>query len=134
MQWQSYLGRKEILWRHQNLVNVTSINGKTTAVALGTGSADIYLLVHPEKLLKINSIIVSNIDGTNAATCNVLFYNADNTTAFHICKVANVSAGDTLIVLGKDAPIYLEGDKIQALASAASDLEIIVSYEEMDDA
>ena len=65
---------------------------------------------------------------------NVLFYNSDNTTAFHICKLANVSAGDTLIALGKDAPIYLEeGDKIQALASAASDLEIIVSYEEMDD-
>ena len=79
--------------------NVTSINGKTTAVALGTGSADI-LTCASEKLLKINSIIVSNIDGTNAPTCNVLFYNADNTTVpFHICKVTNVSAGDTLIVL-----------------------------------
>ena len=117
-----------------NLVNVTTINGKTTAVALGTGSADI-LTCASNKLLKINSIIVSNIDGTNAATCNVLFYNADNTTAFHICKVANCAAGDTLIVLGKDAPVYLEeGDKIQALASAASDLEIVVSFEEMDDA
>ena len=41
----------------------------------------------------------------------------------------------TLILLGKDAPIYLEeGDKIQALASAASDLTMIISYEELDDA
>ena len=117
-----------------NLISVSSIYGKTHAAALGTGSADL-LTCASNKLLKVNSIIVSNIDGTNAATCNVLFYNADNTTAFHICKVANVSAGDTLIVLGKDAPIYLEeGDKIQGLASAASDLEITISYEEMDDA
>ena len=106
-----------------NLISVSSIYGKTHAVALGTGSADL-LTCASNKLLKVNSIIVSNIDGTNAATCNVLFYNADNTTA-----------GDTLIVLGKDAPIYLEeGDKIQGLASAASDLEITISYEEMDDA
>ena len=46
-----------------NLVNVTSITGKTTAVALGTGSADI-LTCASNKLLKINSIIVFNIDGT----------------------------------------------------------------------
>ena len=117
-----------------NLISVSSIYGKTHAVALGTGSADL-LTCASNKLLKVNSIIVSNIDGTNAATCNVLFYNADNTTSFHINKLSNVSAGDTLIVLGKDAPIYLEeGDKIQGLASAASDLEITISYEEMDDA
>ena len=117
-----------------NLVNVTSINGKTTGAALTTVSADL-LTCSSDKLLKINSIIVANIDGTNAATCDIKFYNNDNTTAYHLCKSANVSAGDTLIVLGKDAPIYLEeSDKIQGLASAASDLEIIISYEEMDDA
>ena len=116
-----------------NLVNVTSINGKTTAAALGTGSADL-LTCATDKLLKINSIIVSNIDGTNAATCNVLFYNSDNTTAFHICKVANVSVPADAVLVLTDTPIYLEeGDKLEALASAASDLEIIVSYEEMDD-
>lgn len=117
-----------------NLVNVTSINGKSVGAALGTSSADL-LTCATDKLLKINSVIVSNIDGTNAATCNVLFYNSDNTTSYHLCKTSNVPAGDTLIVLGKDAPIYLEeGDKIQGLASATGDLEIVISYEEMDDA
>tara|TARA_B100000131_G_C18072803_1_gene595163 strand:- start:412 stop:777 length:366 start_codon:yes stop_codon:yes gene_type:complete len=117
-----------------NLVNVTSINGKTTGAALGTGSADL-LTCASDKLLKVNSIIVANVDGTNAATTTVTFYDSSATASKHLCKVANVAAGDSLIVLGKDAPIYLEeGDKIAGLASAASDLEIIISYEELDDA
>jgi len=117
-----------------NVVNVTSIYGKTVGAALGTSSADI-LTCAADKLLKVNSIIVANIDGVNVASCNVLFYNADNTTAYHLAKTVDVPNDATLVVLGKDAPIYLEeGDKIQALASAAGDLEIIISYEELDDA
>jgi hypothetical protein len=93
------------------------------------------LLCQSDKLLKLNSIIVSNVDGANAADTTVYFYNADNTTAYHLAKTVTVPAKSTLVVLGKDSPIYLEeGDKIQALASAASDLEIIISYEELDDA
>ena len=117
-----------------NVVNVTSIYGKTTGSPLGTNSGDI-LTCPTDKLLKINSIIVSNVDGSSSADVNVLFYNADNTTGYHLAKTVSVPADSTLIVLGKDAPIYLEeGDKIQALASAAGDLEIIISYEELDDA
>ena len=56
------------------------------------------------------------------------------TLVLHLAKTVTVPIDSTLIVLGKDAPIYLEeGDKIQALASAAGDLEIIISYEELDD-
>ena len=117
-----------------NVVNVTSIYGKTTGSPLGTNSGDI-LTCPTDKLLKINSIIVANVDGTSVADVTVLFYNADNTTGYHLAKTVSVPADSTLIVLGKDAPIYLEeGDKIQALASAAGDLEIVISYEELDDA
>ena len=117
-----------------NVVNVTSIYGKTVGATLTTSTADI-LTCPSDKLLKINSIIVANIDGTNNANLSAVWYNADNTTAYHIAKTIQVPADATLVVLGKDSPIYLEeGDKIQALASAASDLELIVSYEELDDA
>ena len=117
-----------------NVVNVSSIYGKTMGGTLATSNADM-LACPTDKLLKINSIIVSNVDGTNGADATVAFYNADNTTAFHLAKTVLVPADSTLVVLGKDAPIYLEeGDKIQALASAAGDLEIIISYEELDDA
>ena len=118
-----------------NVVNVTSIYGKTVGAALGTSSADI-LTCATDKLLKINSIIVASIDAANNADVDVIFYNADNTTGYHLAKLVTVPSKSTLVVLGKDAPIYLEeGDKIQANGAAASgDLEIIVSYEELDDA
>ena len=118
-----------------NVVNVTSIYGKTMGAALGnTPGADI-LSGATDKLLKINSIIVSNIDGTNAADVTVRFYDYNVSTAYHLASTVSVPADSTLVVLGKDAPIYLEeNDRIQAHASATGDLEIIISYEELDDA
>ena len=117
-----------------NVVNVTSIYGKTVGATLTTSTADI-LTCPTDKLLKLNSIIVANIDGSNAASVSAVWYNADDTGQYHLAKTVNVPADSTLILLGKDAPIYLEeGDKIQALASAASDLQMTISYEELDDA
>ena len=117
-----------------NVVNVTSIIGKTQGGALATTLGD-WVTCLTDKLVKVNSIIVANVDGTAGASVNVLFYNADNTTGYHLAKTIDVPNDTTLVVLGKDAPIYLEeGDKIQALASASGDLEIIISYEELDDA
>ena len=117
-----------------NVVNVTSIYGKTMGGAITTSNSDMVTCPN-DKLLKINSIIVANVDGTNAADVTVQFYNAGDTTSYHLAKTITVPGDSTLVVLGKDAPIYLEeGDKIQAQASAAGDLEIIISYEELDDA
>tara|TARA_Y100000114_G_C11684578_1_gene290367 strand:+ start:522 stop:884 length:363 start_codon:yes stop_codon:yes gene_type:complete len=116
-----------------NLVNVSSVFGKSTAIALTTSSQDV-LTCASDKLLKINSIICANVDGTNDATATVQFSDGGSSD-FHIAKAVNVAAGDTVNILTKDAPIYLEEtDKIKALASAASDLELVVSYEELDDA
>ena len=117
-----------------NVVNVTSIYGKTMGGVITTSNSDM-VTCPTDKLLKINSIIVANVDGTNAADVTVQFYNAGDTTGYHLAKTITVPGDSTLVVLGKDAPIYLEeGDKIQAMASAAGDLEIIISYEELDDA
>ena len=118
-----------------NVVNVTSIIGKTQGSALTTSNAD-QLVCAADKLVKVNSIIVSNVDGTNAADVSVNFVDSSSgNLVLHLAKAVSVPAKSTLIVLGKDAPIYLEeGDKIQALAGAAGDLEIIISYEELDDA
>ena len=118
-----------------NVVNVSSIIGKTQGSALTTSNAD-QVVCPTDKLIKINSIIVSNVDGTDAADVSVNFVDSSSgNLVLHLAKLVTVPAQSTLIVLGKDAPIYLEeGDKIQALASAAGDLEIIISYEELDDA
>ncbi len=114
-----------------NIVNVSTITGKTVGAALTTSSADIVTNTAASgKVFKINAIYVANVDGTNDATVTVAFYNADNTTSYKLAHTITVPADATLDVLSK--AIYLEeGDKITALASAASDLEIVVSYEEI---
>ena len=118
-----------------NVVNVTSIIGKTQGSALTTSNAD-QIVCATDKLVKINSIIVSNVDGSSTADVDVSFVDSSSgNLVLHLAKGVTVPTKSTLIVLGKDAPIYLEeGDKIQAKASAAGDLEIVVSFEVLDDA
>ena len=118
-----------------NIVNVSSIYGKTMGAVLGTTTTTDILTCPSDKVLKINSIIVSNADGTNDADVTVYFYDSSAAARYALAYTITVPADSTLIVLGKDSPIYLEeSDQIEAGASAASDLQIIISYEELDDA
>ncbi len=118
-----------------NLVNVSSIYGKTMGAALGTTTTTSLLAnaSGSNKLLKINSVIVSNVDGSNAADVTLSWY--DGSTDYRLARTVAVPADSTLVVIGKDAPIYLEENQsIRGGASAASDLEVVISYEELDDA
>lgn len=118
-----------------NIVNVTSIYGKTVGAALGTTVSTAILTCPADKVLKINSIIVSNVDGTNAADATVIFYDSSPAGYWRLASTIAVPGDSTLVVLSKDTAIYLEeGDQIQAGASATGDLQIIISYEELDDA
>ena len=59
--------------------------------------------------------------------------NFDTSGTFHIAKTVSVPADATLVVL--DTPIYLmEADVLKGGAGAASDLELFISYESIDDA
>ena len=118
-----------------NIVNVTSIYGRTMGAALGTSANTDILTCASDKVLKINSIIVANVDGTNASTVTVHFYDNSASARYNLAHTVTVPADSTLVVLGKDSPIYLEeSDQIEAEASVASDLEMVISYEELDDA
>ena len=118
-----------------NIINASSIFGKTTAAGLTTSLTTSLLAnsASSNKLLKINSIIVGNKDGTDSADVTVSWY--DGSTDYYLASTVAVPADSTLIVLGKDAPIFLEeGQSLRGGASAASDLDVIISYEELDDA
>lgn len=118
-----------------NIVNVTSIYGKSMGTALSTTTTTAILTCATDKVLKINSIIIANIDGTNSANATVYFYDNSGAARYAIAYTITVPADATLVVLSKDSPIYLEeADRIEAGASAANSLEIIISYEELDDA
>ena len=118
-----------------NIVNVTSIYGKTMGAALGTTTTTDLLTCGANKVLKINSIIVSNVDGSTAADVTIYFYDSSAASRYALAYTITVPADATLVVVGKDNPIYLEeSDQIEGGASAVSDLQVIISYEEIDDA
>ena len=118
-----------------NILSATSIYGKSVGAALGTNTDTVLLTCASNKLLKINSIIVANVDGSSAADATVKFYDSTATASYRLASTVSVPADSTLIVLGKDSPIYLEeADEIRGGAGVASDLEIIISYDELDDA
>ena len=114
-----------------NIVNVATINAKNAAGAITTSRASA-VDVPAEKLAKINTILIANIDGTNAAdvTIEVSIDNGSNYVA--IGKTISVPADATLSFL--ENPIYLdETDILAVTASANSDLTYFVSYEEITD-
>lgn len=119
-----------------NLVNVTTITGKTSVVNLTTTNATL-VVENPaasNKVFKINSLIVSNVDGTNAADITISYYSEDNIggTATQITSTVSVPADASLIVIDKNTYIYLEEDRsIGATAGSASDLKVVCSYEEL---
>jgi hypothetical protein len=121
-----------------NIVNVTSILGGNAGWNLSATPTDTLMTVDSGVVVKLNSIIVSNVDGTNAADVSVFIdglgtgatgvttTGADATV--YIAKTISVPADATLVLL--DAPIYMmEGDILKGGASAASDLDLLVSYE-----
>ena len=82
------------------------------------------------KTFKINSIFCANVDGTNAADISVSIY--DGTTDRYLAKTVTVPADATQIISTKETYFYLEeGDSIRAVASAASDLELVIGYEDI---
>ena len=119
-----------------NIVNVATITGKTATVALSTTNATVLVnnAASSNKVFKINMIQVANVDGTNACDITVDVHSADDGagTAYSLVATASVAADSSLVVLDKNTAIYLEEDKsITATAGTASDLEVIVSYEEI---
>jgi hypothetical protein len=119
-----------------NVVNVATITGKTAVTSLTTTNATL-VVENPassNKVFKINSLIVSNVDGSSAADITISLYSEDNIggTATQIVSTVSVPANASLVVISKDTSIYLEEDKsIGATASAANDLKVVCSYEEI---
>lgn len=112
-----------------NIVNVTTITGKTAVLAVTTtATAIVTNSAASGKVLKINALLVANVDGTNNADITVDLYRSS--TAYHLAYTVVVPSDATLDVLNKS--IYLEeGDALRLTAGADGDLEAVCSYEEI---
>jgi hypothetical protein len=119
-----------------NIVNVSTITGKTAKIALSTTSATTLVsnAASSNKVFKINMIQVANVDGTNACDVTVDVHSAASGggTAYSLISTASVAADSALVVLDKNTALYLEENtSITATAGTANDLEVLVSYEEI---
>ena len=121
-----------------NIVNVASIYGTSLGFHLTATLTTTLITVSSGFVLKINSILVVNVDGTNAANVDVSVVKLNVTPAgitdldtsgtFYLAKTVSVPADDILVLI--DKPIYImETDVIKGGASAASDLDMFITYE-----
>ena len=120
-----------------NIINATTITGKTsydTDIAVAASSI-VGNAASSGKIIKVNSLIIANIDGTNSADITVTLRNAAGSSTYStLASTIAVPNDATLVVISKDTAIYLEEDmSLYVLASAAGDLSATCSYEEISE-
>lgn len=117
-----------------NIVNITSVYGRSTGLLLTTSNQDVLLnAASSNKVLKINSIFATNITADNSnALLTAAFYDSSITTTLEFSNLTVIPPFTTLVVVDKDSSFYLEeGDKIIAKADKANGIKFIISYEEV---
>jgi hypothetical protein len=124
-----------------NLVSPTTITGKTTTTLVTTAATATSILSNAAssgKVLKVNALYVANVDGTSALEVTVNYYPqaALAGTAVPIVSTVSVPADATLVVIDKEAYVYLEEDRsigitVGAAGFASGEIQVVCSYEEI---
>ena len=114
-----------------NIVSVATINAFCVNGAVTTSNQDV-VDVAAEYVYKINTIIIANIDGTNAATVTI---GVNTGSGYHnIAHTVSIPADATLVVIDKNSALYLdETDLLRIVGSANNDLTYTVSGEKITD-
>jgi hypothetical protein len=123
-----------------NIVNVTTILGNTSTTLISStanpfATALVNNAASSNKVYKINSIVVANVDGVSPADITISIFSQDDLggTGTAIASTISVPADATLIVTDKTTSFYLLEDRsIGATASAANDLVVTCSWEEIN--
>jgi len=116
-----------------NVVNVATITGKTDSGRLTTTYTTSLVAnsVDSGLLYKINSIVITNIAGTDT-TFRISFYDSSNDR--FLAYNVNCPSNTVVIVTDKNSSLYLEeGDSIRGGSAAADRLDYVISYEIIDD-
>jgi len=120
-----------------NIVNVTNIFGNNSLTDLSTTNATAIVsnAASSGKVYKINTIIVSNVDGTDPYDITISVYNEDDIggTAFQIASTVSVPADSSVIIMDKNTSVYIKEDQsIGATAGTANKLKVVASWEEIN--
>ena len=115
-----------------NIVNVTEIYGNTAVQLATTGAVNLVVNASGSgKIYKINSLYVSNYDGTNAADVTLTHF-LSNTGNGTLLSTVSVAADSTLVIVTKDSSIYLKEDcQINMASNINSALSVTCSWDEI---
>lgn len=116
-----------------NLINATTITGKTTTVNLSSTSNTVVLsnAAASSQVFKVNTLNVANKTST-AATITVRYHDAASAggTGLELAGNISVPAFSTLNIIDRTSQYYIEEDKsISATAGTANALVVSCSYE-----
>jgi hypothetical protein len=111
-----------------NILNVTSITGKTAVASVTTSLSAVVTNNIADSVYKINTVIVANTDGSAAVDFSLTL--TRNSTNTYIVKTVSVAADTAFTPIDKSTVIYLEeGDALSVVASDNNKLQILISYE-----
>lgn len=113
-----------------NIAALTTITGKTAVQAVAaSATAIVSNSAASGKVLKVNALVVANVTTANKwITVDVY----RSSTAYRMAYQMAVPINASVIVIAKDAPIYLEeGDSLRLTGEAGSVLEAVASYEDL---
>lgn len=115
-----------------NIVNVSTITGKSLALNLGSTSL-VGILTNSassNEVFKINTVRASNV---GVVTANIsLGYGVVGGTTHYLASTIEVPVDTSLLIVDKTNGFYLEENQhILAKSETSGDLDIFVSYEEI---
>ena len=114
-----------------NIVSVATINPFTVAGDLTT-SAVALVDATAEYCFKVESIFLCNADTTNSCTADIDVSVDNGSNYYYLTKGLVIPPATTISII--DRPIFLdETDLIRGLASAAGDIDYIISGQKTAD-
>lgn len=102
-----------------NIVNVTTITGKTAGQLVGTtGTAIVSNPANSGKVLKINALYVSNVDGTNNAEMDAYLYGNEQTASYQMSSSLTLGSSSATITGAEKFDIKGDGTKVYVINSS----------------
>ena len=119
-----------------NLTNASAVYLKSATGDLTTTSETSVLsnAVSSGLLLKVDSIIVANIDGTTAYPITLTYHSAAalGGTSTIVASTISVPANSSLVIVDRTTAIYLEENtSLGATAGTGSKLKVYCAYEQV---
>lgn len=116
-----------------NIVGITTLVGITTYIS-NIGVVDQVILSNASnsnRVFRVISLIASNKTGAPVLVSASYWSQAAGAgTSISIAREISVPSGSTLIVVGRDSPLYIEENRsITVYAGSTNSIDIISSYE-----